>query len=163
MYSQKTRLRLNIYTDWKLSWRLTTTRYVTRLPRGRLAVGRHHSHEMALQQDREKVVREKKLRVARLLPPAKPPMKERLGDTFVDRLGEQGRERIPRADYPKKKKNEGKRHKNNQCGVHGYIRKDCPDLPPKEGGGKREENKRVSTKQKVDASFQTQELRIDLS
>ena len=90
-----------------------------RATQGRRPLSRLHIHLMALQDERDNVVEQMILRALGLLPPAKLPTKDRFG--------------IP-ANYPRKRKAERERRTCNQCGIHGHIRMNCPDLPPKEGG-----------------------------
>ena len=69
-----------------------------RATQGRKSIGRHHIHELALQQDREKVFRQTKLRAAGFLPPIKVPIKDRMGKFVPDVPRENNQDKNSGAD-----------------------------------------------------------------
>ena len=109
-----------------------------RATQGRKSIGRHHIHELALQQDREKVVRQTKLRAAGFLPPIKVSIKDRIGKLVPDIPRENSQVKNFGADVFKKRKDERERRTCNHCGVREHIRINCPDIPKEEEPNKRQ-------------------------
>ena len=59
---------------------------------GRRHLNCHHIHDMALRQERENVVKQTRLRAARIVSAPKIPLKDRLTNKLANRLGDQGKD-----------------------------------------------------------------------
>ena len=96
---------------------------------GMRPLNRHHIHELALQQDRETVVRQSKLRAAGLFAPPKIPPHDRIGNQLHNRLGEQSNNKGLSPNLCKGRHDERERRSCNRYGQQGLLVKDCHNPP----------------------------------
>ena len=92
---------------------------------GRRPINRHHIHDLALQQDREIVLRQTRLRSAGIVSAPKPSIQDRLSNKMANRLGEQGKEKGETINPNRGRTDERERRTCNNCLVRGHLMKDC--------------------------------------
>ena len=97
----------------------------TRHEDGRRHLNRHHIHDMALRQERENVVKQTRLRAEGIVSAPRVPIQDRLTNKLANRLGDQGKDKLPTGNPVRVQTDERERRTCNNCLVRGHLQKDC--------------------------------------
>ena len=116
-------------TIWRQRWRRRTSRNWNVKYDGKGPLNRRHIHELALQRDRETVVRQSKLRAAGLIAPPQTPIHDRIGNRLHNRLGEQPNNKSMFPNLFKGRHDEREGGSCNCCGQRGHPVEDCNNPP----------------------------------